>query len=58
MVENCNVDALYEALDKILRDPGLQKRMSINSRRLFEIFNDYEKVITSFKKAIMFVGKN
>jgi len=39
-------------LRKILEDGKLRKTMGLNSRRIFENFNDFDKMCEGFKKAI------
>ena len=57
VVQNEDVNELYLALKKILEDKELRKAMGKNSRKLFEEFNDFDKMFEGFKKAIKYVIK-
>lgn len=52
IIRNGNSDALYHALSKLVADGGLRKTMSINSRAIFERFNNYEVVVNNLKKGL------
>jgi len=52
IVKNGEIDGLYLALKKIIEEPKLRKTMGENSRRIFEEFNDFDKMFEGFKKAI------
>lgn len=52
VVKNGDVDELYLALKKILEDRKLRKVMEKNSRRMFEEFNDFDKMFEGFRRAI------
>jgi glycosyltransferase involved in cell wall biosynthesis len=49
---NGEVDDLYSGLKKILESEDLRDVMGKNSRRIFEEFNDFNKMFEGFKKAI------
>ncbi len=55
VVKNKNVHELYEALKRILQDNRLMRAMGENSRKIFEEFNDYDKMFEGFKNAIVYV---
>ncbi|MFX0133658.1 MAG: glycosyltransferase family 4 protein [Candidatus Hodarchaeota archaeon] len=55
MVKNKNVNELYAALKRILQDNRLMRAMGENSRKIFEEFNDYDKMFEGFKNAIVHV---
>jgi glycosyltransferase involved in cell wall biosynthesis len=52
VVKNGNVNELCLALRKILEDEKLRKTMGKNSRRIFEAFNDFDKMFEGFRQAI------
>jgi glycosyltransferase involved in cell wall biosynthesis len=51
-VKNGNVEDLCLALRKILGNENLRKIMGENSRRIFEEFNDFDKMFNGFRQAI------
>ena len=57
IVKNGNVENLYESLKKVLSDDRLRKKMGENSRKIFEEFNDLDKVVNNVKSALRFVEK-
>jgi glycosyltransferase involved in cell wall biosynthesis len=50
-----SVDALRDALRKLVEDPSCRERMGRESRSIFEAFNSYEKAYRGFDAAIRFV---
>jgi len=58
VVKNGDVDDLYSALKRILSDDELMKTMGRNSRRIFDQFNNYEKMFQGFKNAISYVERS
>jgi len=52
VIKNGSVSELYLALKKVIENRELRMAMGINSRKIYEEFNDFEKMITGFKKAI------
>jgi len=52
VVKNGDVDELYRALHKLIKDADLRELMGKRSRIIFEQFNDYDKAINNLKKAI------
>jgi glycosyltransferase involved in cell wall biosynthesis len=55
IVKNGDVNELYLALRMILEDEKLRKTMGSNSRRIFESFNDFDKMFEGFRRAIDYV---
>lgn len=58
VVKNGDVDDLYNALKRMLGDDKLMKTMGLNSRRIFEQFNSYEKMFEGFRSAISYVEQS
>jgi glycosyltransferase involved in cell wall biosynthesis len=58
VVKNGEIEELYLALRKIIKDPILRKTMGENSRIIFEEFNDFGKMFKGFKKAIEYSANN
>jgi len=54
VVKNANADDLYKALYKILAEDSLREEMGKNSRKIFEDFNNFERMYEGFKNAIEF----
>ncbi len=52
VVKNGEIEELYLALRKMIKDPRLRKTMGENSRIIFEGFNDFGKMFKGFKKAV------
>ena len=57
IVRNGDVDALYNAIKTLLSDDERIKTMGLNSRRIFEQFNDYGKMYDGFRNAISYAKK-
>lgn len=57
MVTEKDVDALYEAIKKIISDPELEKKMGQESKRIIEEGFTYEHMVRGFKEAIEYVTK-
>lgn len=55
VIEKGNAEELYVALKGILSDEELRRKMGKNSRKVFEEFNNYEKVVNNLKNALEFV---
>ena len=55
VVKNKDVKELYETLYKILSNPGLARKMGENSRKNFEMKNDYGQMVKTFVDAIKYV---
>lgn len=53
MVPEKEVDALYEAIKKIISDPELEKKMGAESKRIIEEGFTYERMVNRFKEAII-----
>jgi len=58
VVKNGEIEDLYFALRKMVEDPRLREIMGVNSRMIFEEFNDFEKMFKGFKKAIEYAANN
>ena len=58
IVPEKNVDALYEAIKKIVFDPELRQKWGIESKRIIEEEFTYEHMIKGFKEAIEYANKN
>lgn len=58
VVKNGDVDDLYNALKRMLGDDKLMKTMGLNSRRIFDQFNSYEKMFEGFRSAISYVEQS
>jgi len=52
IVKNGDANELCRALDKILGNERLRNIMGKNSRKIFEDFNDFDKMFEGFRKAI------
>lgn len=48
------MDALYEAMKKILSDPELEKKMGEESKRIIEGFT-YDNMVEGFREAIEYI---
>lgn len=57
VVKDGDVDGLYEALRKILKDPELSKRKGENSRRMIEKEFNLDKTAQGFIEAIEYVKR-
>ena len=57
MVKDRNVDELYEALRKIIKDPQLSRWMGGNSRRMIEDEFNLDKMAQGFIEAIEYILK-
>lgn len=57
MVPEKDADALYQAIRKIISDPGLAKRMGEESKRIVEQGFQYEHMIDGFVEAVNYVSK-
>jgi len=55
IVKNADVDALYEAMQKIISDPELEQSMGLESKRVIEQGFTYELMAKGFGEAIEFV---
>ena len=55
IVKNGDINALHRALTKILGNEELRTIMGRNSRKIFEEFNDFDKMFEGFKQAIDYV---
>jgi glycosyltransferase involved in cell wall biosynthesis len=55
IVKQGDVDDLYLALKRIIDDPEKREAMGRNSRRIFEDFNDFDKMFSGFQAAIQYV---
>lgn len=53
MVPEKNVEALHQALSKILSDPAMEERMGRESRRIISGYT-YEKMLDGFERAISY----
>jgi glycosyltransferase involved in cell wall biosynthesis len=58
VVRNCYSFQLYKALKELLNDKDKNKSMGKNSRKIFDIFNSYEKMFKGFRNAIDLVSTN
>ncbi len=58
VVKNGNVDDLCLALRRILENENLRKTMGENSRRIFEEFNDFDKMFDGFRRAIEYANEH
>jgi len=54
-VKNSDVDALYEAIVKIISDPELERRMGVESEKIIQQRFTYEHMVNGFKEAIEFI---
>lgn len=52
MVKNADVDALCEAMEKIISDPDLESSMGLESKRIIEQAFTYEHMVNGFEEAI------
>jgi glycosyltransferase involved in cell wall biosynthesis len=52
MVKNADTDALYEAIEKIISDPELERRMGLESKRIIAEGFMYEHMVKGFGEAI------
>ena len=50
-----DVTALRTALEKLIANKSKRKRMGIESRKLFESINDYNKMYNGFNDAVKYV---
>lgn len=51
-------EALYEAINNVVSNPELEKKMSVNAKKLIEKSFRYENMIEGFNAAVNYVGKN
>lgn len=58
IVKNLDPDALYSALKKVLENKNLRETMGKNSRKIFDDFNDFDKMFEGFRDAINYVTTN
>lgn len=58
IVKNGNVEDLCLALRRILENDNLRKTMGRNSRRIFEEFNDFDKMFDGFRQAIEYANEH
>jgi glycosyltransferase involved in cell wall biosynthesis len=54
VVKSANVDELYDALRKLFHDKKTRIKMGRNSRKIFEQYNNYDKMFAGFKNAICY----
>jgi len=52
MVKNADVDALYEAIEKIISHPELERMMGLESKRIIAAGFTYEHMMNGFEEAI------
>lgn len=52
MVKNADVDALYEAIERIISDAELERRMGLESKRIIAAGFTYEHMMKGFEGAI------
>jgi glycosyltransferase involved in cell wall biosynthesis len=57
IVKKGDINELYRALTRILDNEELRTIMGRNSRKIFEEFNDFDKMFKGFKQAIDYVVK-
>jgi glycosyltransferase involved in cell wall biosynthesis len=55
LVKNGDAKELYLTLNRILENERLRKTMGENFRKIFESFNDFNKMFEGFKQAINYV---
>jgi glycosyltransferase involved in cell wall biosynthesis len=56
IVQKKNINALYNAMEKILSDPELEKEMGEESKKIIEEGFTYENMVEGFRMAIEYVG--
>jgi len=56
-VKNGDADALYGAIERIISDPDLERRMGLESKRIIEQGFTYEHMVKGFEEAIEFVRR-
>jgi glycosyltransferase involved in cell wall biosynthesis len=52
VVKNGDAIELYTALSRILDDDELRNKMAKNSKRIFRLFNDFDKMFEGFRQSI------
>jgi glycosyltransferase involved in cell wall biosynthesis len=57
VVRSGDVEALYSGLKSLLDGTHLREAMGKNSRRIFEQFNDFDRMFEGFRKAIEYAKK-
>lgn len=57
MVPEKNVDALYEAIKRIIESPELEKKMGLKSKKIIKEGFTYEHMVEGFKKAVDYALK-
>jgi glycosyltransferase involved in cell wall biosynthesis len=57
VVKNQDSQAICMALKKVLEDSKLREAMGKNSRKIFEEFNDFNKMFEGFRQAIDYVSR-
>ena len=57
MVKNADADSLYEAIERIISEPELERRMGLESKRIIEQGFTYEHMVKGFEEAIEFVSR-
>lgn len=55
VVKNGDVDGLYQAMERIISEPELERRMGLESKRIIEEGFTYEHMVKGFGEAIAFV---
>jgi glycosyltransferase involved in cell wall biosynthesis len=52
VVKNADADSPYEAMERIISDPELERRMGLESKRIIEQGFTYEHMMNGFEEAI------